>query len=469
MMICSAPQFSPTDSLPEVGQQRACYQRREGLTPDSDALSSRGLQHIHILTPETFKISGDQMSSTQNNIESQQTDQFHGLRHAFPVIFLVFIVLAVPAAILISALSPYLPWLSLLNSACDRTFFEFYLLIYASVWITYFSSRHAKSLFAVRSLRRFLQMESYNWKRGSEEYEHIQCTEIANIFREKARSGVTVTALMVTTTTLVLGQIGQIIINANRDPSKFMLDQWIWGILFLAAISAFTAVICFLLAVDALDVLFNKFRDENGTSSAILRSFFLASVNPRYAGFILLLLLRVLVSAVFSPTFASVAIGIILSIGYRLVDTTVIVKYDQNKPQILLKLERAAVGPLGWLSALRSLRRHLLSLACGDSLACLFVCAHQRAALGRVSARHKSWHCRDSCGSEDRRSSTWVVCKSCDRDGPAPANQLAASFWCQAVILSRSLRNLHLSNWHGSLLHLKLRLRRKVRGRSPIR
>ena len=78
-------------------------------------------------------------------------------------------------------------------------------------------------------------------------------------------------------------------------------------------ISNALAFICFFISVDALDALVNAFKKDE---VKLKDYFYKKAINPRYFGFLLLILEVIFITTYHNPIFACVLLGLFLTIGY---------------------------------------------------------------------------------------------------------------------------------------------------------
>ena len=76
------------------------------------------------------------------------------------------------------------------------------------------------------------------------------------------------------------------------------------------------AIVCFILAVDALDCMFNEFKTD-AVENNIRKYFYTSTIHPRYIGLVSLLTSLIFLTGSINVTFGSLCIAMILSIGYR--------------------------------------------------------------------------------------------------------------------------------------------------------
>jgi len=200
----------------------------------------------------------------------------------------------------------------------SRVLFVAYLGAFVGLWFVYFMSRMGPSLFQVMTLRRLLRKTSAQWNEASE----LRKTELEKAFQEKARTTITATAMLVAASGVALTQVSQAYrdlqaqIQANPNLVPPLIHHWDVLLLSLAAMAAFIAVVCFILSVDALDVLFNRF-DSRAHAHRLRFYFYMSTINPRYFGLLSLLSAAILLIGHADPLLGCAAIGLMVAIGYR--------------------------------------------------------------------------------------------------------------------------------------------------------
>lgn len=200
----------------------------------------------------------------------------------------------------------------------SRVLFVAYLGAFVGLWLVYFMSRMGPALFQVMTLRRLLRKTSAQWNETSE----LRKTELEKAFQEKARTTITATAMLVAASGVALTQVSQAYRDlqaqmlANPDLVPPLIHHWDVLLLSLAAMAAFIAVVCFILSVDALDVLFNRF-DSRAHAHRLRFYFYMSTINPRYFGLLSLLSAAILLIGHADPLLGCAAIGLMVTIGYR--------------------------------------------------------------------------------------------------------------------------------------------------------
>lgn len=205
----------------------------------------------------------------------------------------------------------------LLDNA-SRLVFLLYLCALTAMWLVYLSSR--RKFMAVQTLRQLLALNSVSWASTCDPADaetHVRET------REKARTTITVAAILVAASALVISQINAIHVamQAAEAPAiDAALLGWQRFLLAMGYICATGAFISLIVSVDALDCMFNHFsagtskRRDNPTTLA--RYFYRFTINPKYIGLFLLLTSVVFVLAYFNANVGSLALAIILTLGY---------------------------------------------------------------------------------------------------------------------------------------------------------
>ena len=200
----------------------------------------------------------------------------------------------------------------------SRALFVMYLGAFVGLWFVYFMSRMGPSPFQVMTLRRLLRKTSAQWNETSE----LRKTELEKAFQEKARTTITATAMLVAASGVALTQVSQAYRDlqaqmlANPDLVPPLIHHWDVLLLSLAAMAAFIAVVCFILSVDALDLLFNRF-DSRAHAHRLRFYFYMSTINPRYFGLLSLLSAAILLIGHADPLLGCAAIGLMVAIGYR--------------------------------------------------------------------------------------------------------------------------------------------------------
>lgn len=198
----------------------------------------------------------------------------------------------------------------------SRMIFLFYMCGVAAMWSIYLMSRHRRM--QVQSLRQLLLLNSVSWGHcDSDEAEnHVRET------REKARTTITVAAILVAASALVISQINAIHIAleasaaVSADAAPLTWQRFLLAMGYMCATGAFVALI---VSVDALDCLFNHFsrgRVPRRNPTQLVRYFYTFTLNPKYIGLFLLLTSVVFVLAYFNANVGSLALAVMLTLGY---------------------------------------------------------------------------------------------------------------------------------------------------------
>lgn len=181
-----------------------------------------------------------------------------------------------------------------------------YLALFAGVWGTYFLSLTFPGLH-IRSLRVLLDQQSW-----SLQYPEARGTR-AQAQTEKAGRTITMLAMLIPACVLLLVQGNGIYQNdaAMQEVGLAGVGELILSVGMLAIVSA---LVCFIVSVDSLDSSFNQFHAS--VADRLTAHFYRQTINPKYVGFMLLLLGAVLFIAFHSRIMGCLAIGLIIGIGY---------------------------------------------------------------------------------------------------------------------------------------------------------
>lgn len=201
----------------------------------------------------------------------------------------------------------------------DRHLFMLYCCGFLAMWTVYFLSRKPfKGKISqdprwkkVRTLRRLLGETSKQWDlTGSS----ANLAEIEAAYREKAKSSGTTLAIMLAVAGLELQRLTSIMdpILSLNTPLGF---SWANALLLMSLLLALVAFVSVIISADALDVIFNNFKgDDDG--HRVIRHYYSSTINPRYVALLSLIASFVLLVAYYSPTVATMALGILFWIGY---------------------------------------------------------------------------------------------------------------------------------------------------------
>ena len=195
----------------------------------------------------------------------------------------------------------------------DRIIFSVYVCLFAATWIVYFRSKkkfdHNGDVYKdrpIQSLRRLLGESCINW-----DYNpcHSESEDVKEAFRRKASTSMEVIAILIAVSILILD------IASNMLISNKTFDEWQEFSLGISSLMAVFSFVCFLISVDSLDTIFNRFRslpDRN----VIVHYFYHNTINPRYFGMLSMISAVILLLQVYSAMLASISISLILIVGY---------------------------------------------------------------------------------------------------------------------------------------------------------
>ena len=190
--------------------------------------------------------------------------------------------------------------------------FSAYALLFTSLWITYFLSRSGPKVLQVPTLRRLLRTFSVQWDPDKADTPK-DTTQISldDTYQKKSTAGIAAMAMLVATAGLELAQVNALM----AAPTWVALGDWHKGIALAAAICAVIALVCFLVAVDALDSIFNVFKDT-AVQKRLRHHFYVRSIYSRYFGFLFLLSGVVLLVAFHNEFVGALSMGLVFAIGY---------------------------------------------------------------------------------------------------------------------------------------------------------
>lgn len=202
----------------------------------------------------------------------------------------------------------FLCWTPATWDAWKRGVFLAYALLFASMWVTYFLSRSGPKVLRVPTLRRVLRTFSVQW--NPEQAEGLQ-TSLDDTYQKKGTAGISAMAMLVATAGLELAQVNAL----TLAPGWAARGDWQHGLALGAAVCALVSLICFLVAVDALDSIFNVFKVD-AVQKRLRHHFYLRSIYARYFGFVFLLSGAVLLVAFHNEFAGALAMGLVFAIGY---------------------------------------------------------------------------------------------------------------------------------------------------------
>ncbi len=199
--------------------------------------------------------------------------------------------------------------------------FTFYLACYLGLWVTYFRSKSPPYTGEqYPTLRRLLHVYSVQWNGTAMMDDHSNplpiLPERETIYQKKATTGLTALAMLASAALIELVTANVIYIHLlPKEPVAVITLEWSHTLLFLGSICAFSAFVSFLVAADALDSLFNRFKYQS-VARKLLQHFYNTAVNPRYYGFFFLITGAAVLMAAHSPLLGSIALALVFIIGY---------------------------------------------------------------------------------------------------------------------------------------------------------
>ncbi len=241
-------------------------------------------------------------------------DNYILLNPAYPYIFGVFFIFVS----LISLISLLLDIFFSITLNQNQYIFVLYLSFFASLWIVYFNSRKRNAdpndkqpagitSFKIKSLRRLLSESSVHWIPFNKE-SSAALDDLEDSFRKKADTSMKVLAILIAVTVLIMKEVSSVLVNSECLTFEVLM-------LYMSGFSSLVAFICFVISVDALDIVFNKFRTELDRR-IIIYHYYQSTINPRYFGLIGMMLGVIFLASYYSPLAGSLAIGITLFVGY---------------------------------------------------------------------------------------------------------------------------------------------------------
>lgn len=201
-----------------------------------------------------------------------------------------------------------------------------YVSLYCGMWGLYFAAPAFDTrpgfigrLCKFQSLRRLLLIASEQWRMHPSALQdgttHLEADEIDRRYETKAQSAISVVAILAAASVLILDKVFDALLNLPQLPpsarSAFHL-----ALLIGAFASGMFAFVCFLLAVDDFDSIFNYWRKRE--ENFVLDDFFYRrATTPRFAGLGALVLSVCLLFAFISEFLGLLGLGMGFGIFYR--------------------------------------------------------------------------------------------------------------------------------------------------------
>jgi len=233
------------------------------------------------------------------------------LRYRRPLLQILVLTAALSlASVLISRLSGH-------AFTAPQWFFLVYANLFLAFWVSYFTSRKPPGreghLSPLQSLRRLLGETAAHWPA-------VDCQDgnsrrqLVAAFRRKADSSIQLLAIMIAISILILDRVTTIIDGLQVASSSFEPD-FAFLMLSVSGVAAIVSFVCFVVSVDALDVVFNKF-DRVQTGQTVVRHYYQSTINPKYYGLLSMLIGVICLAAYYHFYIGALAIGIALAVGY---------------------------------------------------------------------------------------------------------------------------------------------------------
>ena len=135
--------------------------------------------------------------------------------------------------------------------------------------------------------------------------------DVIETYRRKSSTSMEVIAILIAVSILIFDQI------SNIWMSDEIFSLWQYSILWVGMLSAVISFICFMMCVDALDTIFNRFSSDP-VRNILVKYFYEYTINPRYVATATMLLSIILLLGYHSEVLASISIAVILWAGYNL-------------------------------------------------------------------------------------------------------------------------------------------------------
>ncbi len=238
----------------------------------------------------------------------QAIDGYNRLNPAFPYLLAMTILVLFPLLALFAVLMPSEHSLVAgLAGGVESSGFVFfcYFCFFVAFWILYFLTPALK----VRSLRTLLMCTS------SMRRMHVDVGEngdgyIADI-REKSRTSITMLAILVATSMLVIRQ-ALVLLDDGA------ISEWTRVCAVMALGSGFLAMVFLVVSVDTLDSVFNRFGARDSAESRAMADFFhIGSADSKYLGLALFFFAVIAFMAGRDPYLGALATGAVMAIGWH--------------------------------------------------------------------------------------------------------------------------------------------------------
>ena len=191
-----------------------------------------------------------------------------------------------------------------------RLLFISYFMISIWMWLVYFLSTYTPRT-KVNSLRQLLSAFADAWSEDSSRRD----PDFAAALQDKARASMTMLAMLTAASALLLTRALEKV--ENLDQSTMLSEAWNQLLSYCAAGASAIALICFIISVDSLDVLFNKFGNKASYGHNYLVNYFYRSTrNARYYGIMFLLWAVCLFCGIYNSLFGAFVLGITITTGW---------------------------------------------------------------------------------------------------------------------------------------------------------
>jgi protein-S-isoprenylcysteine O-methyltransferase Ste14 len=137
------------------------------------------------------------------------------------------------------------------------------------------------------------------------------------VVREKAKTSITVSALMIAAAAVVFSVTSDkyIFLKSNGLYMENFSFDWASTVLMLSGFLSLTAFVLFVVTMDVLDTLLNKF--AVGRQVDATNYFYGYTSNPKYIGMLCLVMSVCTLVSYHSAGLAAYGLGLFLAVGYR--------------------------------------------------------------------------------------------------------------------------------------------------------
>jgi len=202
--------------------------------------------------------------------------------------------------------------------AGQKLIFLSYFSVLFSMWLVYFLSGTGLRIFQVNTLRRLLMLTSSQW--SDEELGAKSEEGFIAVTREKAVASIGMFAMLTAGAAVLMTRYIDRLVALKASHSELYSENALFeaAILYAASATSIIALICFIIAVDSMDVLFNRFGNQPGPARVhVVRYVYRSTRNIRYYG-IMFFIWSICLGIGYEDTLlGSITVAVVVAAGWK--------------------------------------------------------------------------------------------------------------------------------------------------------